>query len=72
MHRKELADSARCHLCGEVLLAQDDLYTAVDGRVVCHECATRHHGVYDAATETWKVPPKLPASQSKPGPKSAR
>jgi hypothetical protein len=59
MHQSEAEQLAACSLCGAELSPQDRAYTFCVDRVLCFECATARHGIYDEQSDRWVVAPNV-------------
>lgn len=60
MHRSELSDLEPCVDCGGTVdLRAGEGFTFGSRGVLCHECAMRRGGSYDADRDAWTEAPRL-------------
>ena len=61
MQEREADDVDLCVVCGEEIdLGDPGNYQHAVSVIVCHACAKKYGGGYDAELENWTVAPTLP------------
>lgn len=59
MHRSELDEYGVCTSCGAEVSTLDRPFTYGDDDLLCFDCATARHGVYDEEHDRWVVAPSV-------------